>query len=231
MAEALARAGADIAIWGTNETKNDAAREALSAHGTRVEALVCDVADEEATDAAFAETVRRLGRVDSCFANAGTGGGGVPFQDITLPEWRRVMGVNLDGAFLTFRAAARHMIERGGGGSLVGTSSLTAVEAAPRSEHYAASKAGLIGLVRSLAVELARHSIRVNALMPGWVETDFTRPLLSNEAASARIVPRIPLRRYGQPADFGSAAVFLADPAAGYHTGDVMVIDGGYRLF
>jgi NAD(P)-dependent dehydrogenase (short-subunit alcohol dehydrogenase family) len=231
MAEGLARAGSDVAIWGTSERKNAAAAEQLGAHGTRVEALVCDVSDEAATDAAFAETVERLGKVDSCFANAGTGGGGVPFQDITLDEWRRVTGVNLDGTFLTFRAAARHMIERGGGGSLVATSSLTAVEAAPRSEHYAASKAGLLGLVRSLAVELARHRIRVNALMPGWVETAFTAPLLSNEAASSRILPRIPLRRYAQPGDFGSAAVFLADPAAAYHTGDTMVVDGAYRLF
>ena len=150
---------------------------------------------------------------------------------MTLAEWQRVCRVNLDGTFLTLRAVARHMVERGGGGSLVATSSLTAIEAAPQSEHYAASKAGVVALVQSLAVELARHGIRANALMPGWVETDLTRPLLESEIGTTRILPRIPLRRWAEPADLGAAAVYLASPGARYHTGDVLVIDGGYRLF
>jgi NAD(P)-dependent dehydrogenase (short-subunit alcohol dehydrogenase family) len=231
LAKALAGAGADVAIWGTSADKNERALEELASLGTRAEAFICDVADEAAVDAAMAETLERLGRVDSCFANAGTGGGGRRFTDITLAEWQRVCRVNLDGTFLTLRAAARHMIERGGGGSLVATSSLTAIEAAPQSEHYAASKAGVVALVKSLAVELARHGIRANALMPGWVETDLTRPLLQSEVGSTRILPRIPLRRWAEPADLGPAAVYLASPGAGYHTGDVLVIDGGYRLF
>ena len=103
---------------------------------------------------------------------------------MSLDDWRHVTAVNLDGVFLTFRAAVAHMLERGGGGSLVATSSLTAIEAAPMFEHYAASKAGVIGLVRSLAVELARHRIRANVLMPGWIETELTRPFLESEAAA-----------------------------------------------
>jgi NAD(P)-dependent dehydrogenase (short-subunit alcohol dehydrogenase family) len=232
LAHGLAAAGADVAIWGTKPEKTEqAAAELRDAHGVRVHAETCDVTDEASVATAFAATVSALGRVDSCFANAGAAGGGVPFQDIELAEWRRVVAGNLDGTFLTFREAARHMIERGDGGSLVATSSLTAIEAAPRGEHYAAAKAGVIALVRSLAVELARHGIRANALMPGWIETDMTRPMLSHEGTQSRILPRVPLRRWGAPADLAAAAVYLASPGAAYHTGDVLTIDGGYRLF
>jgi NAD(P)-dependent dehydrogenase (short-subunit alcohol dehydrogenase family) len=231
LAQGLAEAGADVAIWGTNADKNARAVEALAATGRRVEALVADVADETSVDEAFAETLRLLGRVDSCFANAGIGVAPAKFVDMTLADWRRVNAVNLDGTFLTFRAAARHMVERGGGGALVATSSLTALEAAPRSEHYAASKAGVLALVRSLAVELARYEIRVNALIPGWVETDLNREFLASDGAQGAILPRVPVRRWAQPADLAPAAVYLATPQARYHTGDSLVIDGAYRLF
>ncbi|MHB1536907.1 MAG: SDR family NAD(P)-dependent oxidoreductase [Solirubrobacteraceae bacterium] len=231
LAQGLASAGADVAIWGTDSEKNERAVSALQGSGTRVYSHVCDISDEQAVDAAFAATIAALGQVDSCFANAGTGGAPAPLGKQTFAEWRRVMAVNLDGTFLTFRAAARHMIERGEGGSLVATSSLTAVEAAPRSQHYAASKAGVIALVKTLAVELARHRIRSNALMPGWVKTDLTRPLLESDLAADHILPRIPLRRPAEPADLAAAAVYLAAEGSRYHTGDVLVIDGGYRLF
>jgi len=231
LAEGLARAGADVAIWGTDPAKTAAAGERLAAHGTRVDARVCDVTDEASVVEAFAATVAALGRVDACFANAGTGGRPAKFQDQTLEQWRQVMAVNSEGTFLTFREATRHMIERGGGGSLVATSSLTAIEAAPRSEAYAASKAGVIALVKSLAVELARHGIRANALMPGWIETEMTSAMLHSEGVSAAILPRVPTRRWGQPEDLAGAAVYLAGDASKYHTGDVLVIDGGYRLF
>jgi NAD(P)-dependent dehydrogenase (short-subunit alcohol dehydrogenase family) len=231
LAQGLAEAGADIAIWGTNAEKNARAVEALAPAGRRVEALVADVADEASVDEAFADTLQRLGRVDSCFANAGIGVAPAKFVDMTLADWRRVNAVNLDGTFLTFRAAARHMVQRGGGGALVATSSLTALEAAPRSEHYAASKAGVLALVRSLAVELARHEIRVNALVPGWVETDLNRAFLATDGAQNAILPRVPARRWAQPADLAPAAVYLASAQARYHTGDALVIDGAYRLF
>jgi NAD(P)-dependent dehydrogenase (short-subunit alcohol dehydrogenase family) len=228
LARALHGAGASVAIWGTNEGKNAAAVETL---GDRAAAFACDIADEAAVDGAMAATLERFGRVDSCFANAGTAGGGRRFTDIELAEWQRILRVNLDGTFLTLRSAARHMVERGGGGSLVATSSLTAVEGAPQSEHYAASKSGVVALIRSLAVELARHGIRANALMPGWIETDLNRALLESEIGTSRILPRVPLRRWGAPEDLGAAAIYLASPGARYHTGDVLVIDGGYRLF
>jgi NAD(P)-dependent dehydrogenase (short-subunit alcohol dehydrogenase family) len=113
MAHGLAQAGADVCIWGTNAERNESAAAELAKHGTRVRALRCDVGEEPAVAEAFAETLRTFGRVDSCFANAGVGGHGTPFIQTTLEDFRRVTRVNLDGAFLTLRAAAAHMVDRG----------------------------------------------------------------------------------------------------------------------
>ncbi|MDQ1438315.1 MAG: hypothetical protein QOK43_1944 [Acidimicrobiaceae bacterium] len=231
MASALAAAGADVAVWGTNEDKNDAAVAALAEHGTRVAAFVCDVGDEAAVESAFAATVEAFGRVDTCVANAGVGGGGASFVDLSMDEWRRVMRVNMEGAFLTLRAAARHMVERGQGGSLIGVASLAAIEGAARNEHYAATKGGLTSMMRGLAVELARHRIRANSVLPGWIETAMTEGAFGNERFTEKVLPRVPLRRWGTPADFGGVAVYLASDASGYHTGDSFVIDGGYAVF
>jgi NAD(P)-dependent dehydrogenase (short-subunit alcohol dehydrogenase family) len=230
MAEALARAGADVCLWGTNADKNAAAARAVAAHGTRVEALACDVGDEAAVERAFATTLERLGRVDACFANAGIGGA-VPFVDMTAAEWHRVLRVNLDGVFFTLRAAARHMVARGGGGSLVATSSLAAIEGQARGEHYAATKGAVIAMIRALAVEHARHGIRANAILPGWIETAMTDALFAWEPMQKKVFPRIPIRRWGEPADFGGIAVYLASDASSYHTGDTLLIDGGYSIF
>jgi NAD(P)-dependent dehydrogenase (short-subunit alcohol dehydrogenase family) len=134
-------------------------------------------------------------------------------------------------AFFTLRAAARHMVERGGGGSLAVTSSLSAIMGAPRSQHYAATKGAVISLMRALAVELARHKIRVNAIVPGWIDTPMTEQALHGEAFSQKVLPRVPLRRWGIGDDFGGIAVYLASDLSAYHTGDTLVIDGGYVLF
>jgi NAD(P)-dependent dehydrogenase (short-subunit alcohol dehydrogenase family) len=232
IADALAQAGADIAIWGTNSEKNIAARDRLAATGRRVLALECDVGDEGAVTAAFAETVSVLGRVDGCFANAGIAPSGVKsFSELRAQEWHRVLRVNLDGAFYTFRAATQHMVQRGGGGVLVGTASLAAVHGIPRGEHYAATKAGMIGMVRGLAVEYARHHIRAHCILPGWIETDMTRERTSDQRVQAAVMSRIPMRRWGDGADFGGIAVYAMSPASSYHTGDTFLIDGGYSLF
>ncbi len=233
MTRAIAEAGADVAIWGTNPAKNASARTDLARTGRRVLALECDVSDEKAVEAAFAQTVRELGRVDGCFANAGVIGrdGTASFVDMSAEEWRRVLRVNLDGAFFTFRAAARHMVERGGGGVLVGTASLAAIEGAARNEHYAATKGGLISMIRALAVEFARHGVRANAILPGWIETDMTANAIGNEKFARNVLPRIPMRRWGETSDFGGIAVYLMSTASSYHTGDTFLIDGGYALF
>jgi NAD(P)-dependent dehydrogenase (short-subunit alcohol dehydrogenase family) len=232
MARAMAQAGADVAIWGTNAHKNAAAKAQLGASGRAVLALECDVSDETAVEAAFAETAGRLGRVDGCFANAGVSGRGTAsFLAMSGEEWRRVLKVNLDGAFYTLRAAARHMVHRGGGGVLVGTASLAAIEGAPRSEHYAASKGAMISMIRALAVEFARHAIRANAILPGWIETDMTQNAIANQKFANNVRPRIPMRRWGTGDDFGGIAVYLMSSASAYHTGDTFLIDGGYALF
>ncbi len=196
-------------------------------------ALRCDVADEAAVERAFADTVSALGRVDSCFANAGVSGrgGAAGFTKMATAEWRRVMSVNLDGAFFTLRTAARHMVERGGGGSLAVTSSLSAMMGAPRSQHYAATKGAVISLMRALAVELARHQVRVNAIVPGWIDTPMTEVALHGEAFTQKVLPRVPIRRWGVGEDFSGIAVYLASDLSAYHTGDTLVIDGGYVLF
>jgi len=230
MAEGLAGAGADVAIWGRDTDRNAAARDRLAQHGTRVLAVECDVSDGASVDAAFASTVAELGRVDSCFANAGVGSGNTPFVDMTLEEFRRVTSVNLEGAFLTLQGAARRMIE-GGGGSLVGIASLAAVEGQPRGQHYAASKGGLVSMIRACAVELARYGIRANAILPGWIETRMTDGFLDAEPVLDRVLKRVPARRWGKPEDFAGAAVYLASPLSQYHSGDALIVDGGYRVF
>ena len=232
MAKAMAAAGADIAIWGTNSAKNEAARAEIALAGHRVVALECDVGEEAAVDAAFARTVAELGRVDGCFANAGVSGrGGKPFIDMEAAEWRRVMRVNLDGAFYTLRAAGRHMVQHKIEGVLAGTASLAAIEGSPRSEHYAATKGGMISMTRSLAVELARYGIRAHSILPGWIETNMTERALASDGFQNKVFPRVPMRRWGTGDDFGGIAVYLMSAASRYHTGDTFVIDGGYSLF
>jgi NAD(P)-dependent dehydrogenase (short-subunit alcohol dehydrogenase family) len=230
-AEGLARAGADIAIWGTNEAKNTAAVEQIAALGVRAVAFTCDVGDEAQVDAAFAATVESMGKVDSCFANSGVGGAAKSFLDMSADEWHRVLRVNLDGVFYTLRAAARHMVDRGEGGSLVVTASLAAIQGQARGQHYAATKGGVISMMRACAVEFARYGISANAILPGWIETPMTEKTFAWDRFSDAVLPRMPLRRWGQPSDFGPIAVYLASPATKFHTGEVHLIDGGYSIF
>ena len=231
MATGLARAGADVAIWGTSAGKNEIAAAQLSELGVRVHAEICDVADEQAQEVSFARTVEALGKVDSVFANAGTNGGMATITDMSLEEWRRLMSVNLDGVFLTLRAGARHLVERGEGGSLIAVSSTSAIHGSPYQPHYGAAKAGLLGLVRSAAVALARHQVRVNAVLPGWTDTPMASGGKSNEKFMAATLGRTPVRRWADPSEFAEVAVFLADPALTFHTGDTLVVDGGYTVF
>ena len=231
-AEGLVEHGADVCIWGTNEAKNDAAKARLEAirEGAKVAALRCDVADEQAVVDAFAQTLETFGRVDSCFANAGVGGGGAQFDAMTRAEWHRVFDVNMDGVMFTLREAVKHM-KANGGGSLVVTSSGTARFGAAGSEHYSATKAGVIALIQSLAVGQARYGIRANAIIPGWIETAMTERALQTEAFQTRVLKRIPQRRWGQPADFRAIAVYFASDESAYHTGDTIAVDGGVSHF
>ena len=231
MAHGLAGCGADVVIWGTNPEKNERARHELNAHGHRVLDLVCDVGDQDAVRAAMAESVASMSRVDSVFVNAGVGGQAPSFVGMTAEEWRRVMRVNLDGAFFTAQEAVRHMTERGGGGSVVFTTSGSAYYGQQRGQHYGASKAGVISMMKAIAVEHARHGIRCNAVLPGWIESDMTAGALSWDKFVEKVLPRVPLRRWGTKEDFAGIAAYLASDASRYHTGDVLTIDGGYHSF
>jgi NAD(P)-dependent dehydrogenase (short-subunit alcohol dehydrogenase family) len=234
MARALLASGASVAIWGSNADKTGRAKASLAAEcgdASRVHAFVCDVGDEAQVEASFASSVLALGRVDSCFANAGVGGTGRGVLELSLEQFRRVQRVNVEGVFLTFRAAARHMAGHGQGGSLVATASTAALEGAARSSEYGASKGAVTSMVRALAVELARHKIRVNSILPGWIVTDMTERAVSNEKFAGAVMPRIPARRWGQMDDFGGIAVYLASSASAYATGEQFVIDGGYTKF
>ncbi|SPK74373.1 putative oxoacyl carrier protein reductase, Short-chain dehydrogenase/reductase SDR (plasmid) [Cupriavidus taiwanensis] len=232
IAEGLAAAGADIAIWGTNAGKNAAAADRLGRHGHKVHTELCDVGDEQAVDAAMARTVAALGRIDGCFANAGVGSGSkAAFDQLATEAWRRTLRVNLDGAFFTLRAAVRQMLAQGEGGVLCSTASVAAIEGAPRAEHYAATKGGVISMMRGLAVEYARKGIRAHSILPGWIKTEMTSAAQGNDAFQDMVHKRVPMRRWGEGSDFAGIAVYLMSPASAYHTGDTFVIDGGYTLF
>jgi NAD(P)-dependent dehydrogenase (short-subunit alcohol dehydrogenase family) len=234
--EGLAASGADVAIWGTNTTKNAAAAEKIKAHGVKVSTWAVDVSKEDEVVDAMKDTIATMGRVDSVFANAGIGIGEKSFTSITTENFRKIMGVNVEGVFWTMREGARHMIERWesgdrSGGSLVGVASLAAIHGPARNQHYAASKSAVIGLVKSTAVELARYGVRANAILPGWIATDMTAGGQSNEKFVKAVISRVPMRRWGTPEDFSGIAVYLASDASSFHSGDSFLIDGAYALY
>jgi NAD(P)-dependent dehydrogenase (short-subunit alcohol dehydrogenase family) len=236
IAQALASAGCSVSIWGRNAEKNATAAASMAASPGHVDTQICDVTDVASVQAAMTATLEKFGRVDGCFANAGIGGGGRhAFIDRTEEQWRSMFATNLDGVFHVFQAAARHMTERASDGDafgrLVATSSLASLFGTARNEHYAATKAAINALVRALAVELARQGVTANAILPGWIKSEMTAGLMANEKFVANVMPRIPLRRFGEPSDFGGIAVYLMSRASSYHTADCFVIDGGYTAF
>jgi hypothetical protein len=226
-AEGLIKQGADVCIWGTNPDKNAAAEAHLNSLGGKAKAYKCDVSNEQEVVDTFAKTLDDFGHVDTCFANAGVGGRGVAFDEMTLEEWNRIFSVNMEGVMYTFREAIKHMKERGQGGSLIVTSSGTARFGAAGAEAYSATKAGVIALIQSLATGQARYGIRANAIIPGWIETPMTEKAFETEAFKTKVIKRIPARRWGQPSDFAGMAVYFASDESSYHTGDTISIDGG----
>jgi NAD(P)-dependent dehydrogenase (short-subunit alcohol dehydrogenase family) len=236
MAQALANCGCDVSIWGRNAEKNRNAAATMAGAAGKVDTQLCDVSDAVSVNAAMKATLDRFGRLDGCFANAGIGGGGRrAFIERSEEEWRKMFATNLDGVFHVFQAAARHMTERANAGDafgrLVATSSLASIFGTARNEHYAATKAAINALVRALAVELARYGVTANAVLPGWIKSDMTAGIMGNEKFVAHVMPRIPMRRFGEPTDFGGIAVYLMSNASSYHTADCFLIDGGYTAF
>jgi NAD(P)-dependent dehydrogenase (short-subunit alcohol dehydrogenase family) len=230
MAKGLAEAGAHVAIWARNEEKSARACAEIEALGVEALAVQCDVGVEADIAAALEATLSRFGRVDIGIANAGFGAPGDPLKT-SLERWRHVTNVLLDGAFVTMRELANHMVERGEGGKLLGISSITEHFGSPNQAHYAASKAGLSALVRSMAVRLGKHDIQVNSIQPGWIMTDATRPIEQYPPLNDAVMKRSPNRRWGQPADLAGIAVYFASDCSNFHTGDTVRVDGGYSIF
>ena len=231
LAEGIADAGGAVAIWARNEEKNTDAVRALQDIGGEAKSYICDVSNEEEVIRTLASTVKAFGRVDGLFANAGRGGTGTPFVDTSLEEWRKVMAVNLDGVFLCLREASRQLISQGSGGSLVAVSSTSAIHGAAGNEAYGTAKTAVTGLVRALAVSLARFQIRVNCLLPGWTVTELASPAFENEYFREVTTKRTPVRRWADPSEFKEVGAFLADPSQTFHTGQQVCVDGGYTIF
>ncbi|KCZ47354.1 SDR family NAD(P)-dependent oxidoreductase [Hyphomonas pacifica] len=236
MAEALAASNADVVIWGRKAEDNDAAVKKLEGLGTgRAKAWQVDVADEDAVIKAMAESEEEFGRIDTCIANAGVGRGASSFEEMSLDTWRFNQRINSEGAFLTLREAAKSMVNRAKagdpGGSLVGTASLAALSGAARNQAYGHTKGGLIAMMNAIAVEYGRYKIRANSVLPGWIATDMTEGGQGSDVFNSKVISRVPIRRWGEPEDFGGIAVYLASDASKFHSGDTLLIDGAYSKF
>jgi len=235
MAEGLAQAGAAVEIWGTNKDKNARAKDKLSVYGVKISTRIVDVGDEQAVVEAMPAAVAEMGRIDCCIANAGMGNRWRSFLDIGGEAYRRLIAVNLDGVLWTTREACRHMKGRAEagdpGGSIVIISSMVSRFGGPRNQDYALSKNAVLGISNGIAVEFARYAIRSNAILPGWIESDMTAGAQSNEKFAEQVISRVPMRRWGKPEEFAGIAVYLASDASRFHTGDHILIDGGYGLF
>ena len=230
LAEGLAAAGADIAIWARNVERSSSAVEALRTRGVRAEAIACDIGNEDDVRSAVADTVKKLGRIDILMANAGIADE-KPYLETSLGDWHRVIHTNLDGTFLTTREVGRYLVERGEGGAMVIVSSTITRYGGAGQAAYAASKSGTSAIGRTLAVEFARNKIRCNILIPGWVATPMNEYLRENERFVEVTTKRTPVRRWASPEEFHSVAAFLADPTLTFHTGNEVVVDGGYTIF
>ncbi|HET9084623.1 MAG TPA: SDR family NAD(P)-dependent oxidoreductase [Candidatus Limnocylindrales bacterium] len=202
---------------------------ASATSGGRAEALEVDASDRPAIERAVDHVVSEAGRLDIFVANAGVGGP-TPFLDTTDATWDRVMAINLRGAFIGVQAAARAMQAAGRGGRIVVTSSTNAFWMETGLAAYNASKAGVLAMARTAAMEFAPHGITVNAVGPGLIATDLTRGVTDDPANAAQYLRQIPIGRFGTPADVAAAVAFLVSKDASWITGHLLVVDGGQTL-
>jgi len=224
-AETLAQAGARVALCARriDTLANVAAR--IRASGGAAQEVALDVTRRDSVVRAFEEAARRLGPVTVVVNNAGVAIT-KPLLDHSEEDWEQVIGVNLTGAWRVAQEAARHMVKNATGGSIVNIASILGLRVSSQVPSYVASKAALIHLTKAMALELARHKIRVNALAPGYIETGINREFFESEAGQA-VVKRIPQRRIGSAGELDGALLLLASDAGSYATGSVFVLDGG----
>jgi len=224
----LARAGAAVALAARRTELLDEAVRELRAAGARAAAVPCDVTDAASVRAALDDAATALGPLDIVVNNAGVVVS-KPMLEHSEAEWDRVVDTNLKGAWLVSREAAERWVKEARPGRIINIASLLALRTIGRVPSYCASKAGLVHLTHSMAMELARHGIAVNALAPGYVVTDFNRRFLASESGRA-LIGRIPMGREGKPEDLDGALLLLAADAGAYITGAVIPVDGGHAV-
>jgi NAD(P)-dependent dehydrogenase (short-subunit alcohol dehydrogenase family) len=225
-AQRLSADGAAVALWDVDDARGQALADSLTARGVRAVYLHCNVALKADVDAAVAATLAAFGRIDALVNNAGIFKA-ADFLDITETDWDAVIGVNLTGAFLVGQAVAREMAKTGGG-SIVNMSSVNGVMAIPSIASYNVSKGGVNQLTRVMALSLADHGIRVNAVAPGTIATELAKnAVLGSDEARARIMSRTPMRRLGEPSEIADVVAFLVSSASSYMTGEIVYVDGG----
>ena len=224
-AETLSKAGAKVALCARRiDTLADVATRIREGGGTAHE-VALDVTRRDSVVSAFESAARALGPITIVVNNAGIAVT-KPLLDHTEEDWEQVVGVNLTGAWRVAQEAARHMVKNATGGSIVNIASILGLRVSAQVPSYVASKAALIHLTKAMALELARHKIRVNALAPGYVETGINREFFESEAGQA-LIKRIPQRRVGSAGELDGALLLLASDAGSYVTGSVFVLDGG----
>ena len=224
----LARAGVKVALAGRRVDEGRELAERIAKDGGTATVVVLDVVSPTSVAHAIDEATRALGPIDILINNAGVAVTR-PVLEQTEEDWNSVIEVNLTGAWRVAQAAARHMKDHGKGGSIVNIASILGLRVAAQVPAYVASKAGLIHLTRALALELARHRIRVNALVPGYIETDLNREFFASEPGQT-LVKRIPQRRLGKPEHLDAPLLLLASDASEYMTGSTLVVDGGHLV-
>jgi 2-deoxy-D-gluconate 3-dehydrogenase len=225
IALALAEAGADIAGLGSRPMPDTAA--AIAGTGRRFVEVVRDLEDSSGLDAVVTDIVDRLGRIDVLVNNAGI----IRRADLlefSEADWDAVMAVNLKSAFFLSQAVARHMVGQGIQGRVIHIASVLSFQGGIRVPSYTAAKHGIAGLTRAMANELAPKGITVNAIAPGYMETDNTEALRADPVRTRQILDRIPAGRWGVPHDLATATLFLASPHSGYVTGTLLPVDGGW---
>ena len=227
MARGLGAAGATVVIVGRNKEKFETAAAELREGGAKVAGIVADVTREESCRALVGAAVKAFGRLDILVNNAGINIRKRP-EEYTIAEWNTVLVTNLSSAFVCAQAAYAEMV-RGGGGKIVNIGSMMSIFGAAFAAPYAASKGGIVQLTKALATAWAKDNIQVNAVLPGWIDTDLTRGARAQVAGlHERVLARTPAGRWGVADDLAGIAVFLASAASDFVTGAAIPVDGGY---